>query len=252
MTRDSVDIVKGVFTPMQREVAANTLIAAAESTDGIVAGAVVGPAAIGALDPEAGIDLLFAAAPEFAGAALEDLRAQWIDRVYRDVGAVHHTEEEGGTTVHLLPDLLTARTALVPVSRFGPRGGLPFRQVFGAAGPQGLAPSASIDLVGPAWLAALRVRAALLRNDAPSAAVAFDALRAALIALAGARTGAPPGFLEPADRDRIRATETGSRDPAVIRRAFALAVEMLDAELQVVAPAVADAVALPLLEELAG
>lgn len=251
MTRQSADSVKRVFTPMQRQDVANRLIAAAEATDGIVAGAVVGPAATGALEPDAGIDLVLAAAPGISGAALEDLRARWIDRVYREAAAVHHTEAEGAT-VHLLPDLLTARTAVLPAARFGPRPGEPFRQVFGAAGPQGTAPSNTSDLVGPAWLAALRVRAALLRNDARSAAPALDALRASLIALAGARTGAPPGFLEAADRDRIRATETGSRDPSVLRRAFAAAVEMLDAELQAVAPAVADALALPLLEELAG
>ena len=56
----------------------------------------------------------------------------------------------------------------------------------------------------------------------------------------------------PEDRTRLRATETGSRDVKNVGRAFAAAVQILDAELQSAAPAVADAVTLPLLEEVAG
>ncbi len=237
-----------MFTAMQRQDVGNRLIAAAEATEGVHAGAVVGAAAAGALDAFTGIDLMFAAA---ADVAIADLRERWTELMYRDFGAIHHTADPGGT-VYLLPDLLTARIAVVPAARFGPRPGEPFHQVFGPAGPQATAPSGHPDLVGPAWLAALRTRAALLRGDGPAAALALDGLRDALIALAGARTGAPPGYLEPADRDRIRVTETGSRDTGAVAKAFGVAVQILDAELQAVAPAIADAVALPLLEEVAG
>lgn len=241
-------IVNGMFTAMQRQDTGNRLIAAGQAEEGVTAGAVVGAAAAGALDAFTGIDLMFAAAPDLV---IEDLRDRWSERMYRDFGSIHHTVDATGI-VYLLPDLLTARIAIVPAARFGPRPGEPFHQVFGPAGPQAAAPSGQPDLVGPAWLAALRTRAALHRGDGPSAALALDGLRDALIVLAGARTGAPPGYLEPVDRDRIRATETGSRDTGAVAKAFGVAVQILDAELQAVAPAVADAVALPLLEEVAG
>ncbi len=237
-----------MFTAMQRQDVGNRLIAAAEATGGFSAGAVVGAAAIGSLDPVTGIELIFAAAPDVT---IDRLRDGWSELMYRDFGAIHHTADAGGT-VYLLRDLLTASIAIVPAARFGPRPGEPFQQVFGPAGPQAAAPSGTPELVGPAWLAALRTRAALHRGDGPSASLALDDLRDALIALAGARTGAPPGYLEPADRDRIRATETGSRDVGSVARAFGVAVQILDVELQAAAPAVADAVALPLLEEVAG
>lgn len=241
-------IVDGVFTPTERQDVANKILAIAQADRDISAGAVVGAAAAGALDAVTGIDLLFAAA---SGAILDDLRARWTELLHSDFGAVHRTVEDGAA-IYLLPKLLTARITFVPEARFGPRHGEPFHQVFGQAGPQVGAPSGSSDLVGPAWLGALRTRAALYRGDGPAAAIALDGLRDALVALAGTRTGAPAGFLEPADRDRIRATEPTGRDAAALGRAFAVAVQLLDAELQVVAPAVADAVALPLLEEAAG
>lgn len=224
------------------------MIAAAEGLDGITAGAVVGAAAAGALDDLTGIDLLLAAAPD---AVLDELRGHWTQLLYNDFGALHHTRE-GGALVYLLPDLLTARVTIVPGALFGPRPGEPFQQVFGPTGPQGAAPSGPPDVVGPAWLAALRTRAALMRGDGPSAAIALDGLRAALVNLAGLRTGAPSGYLPREDRDRIRGTEPSSRDYVEVERAFGVAVQILDHELQIVAPAIADAVALPLLEEVAG
>lgn len=237
-----------VFTAQQRQDVANRLLGAAEESEELIAGAVVGAAAAGALDALTGIDLMFAAAPDLTIGEVRDI---WGERMYREFGAIHHTGDDAGV-VYLLPDLLTARTAIVPAARFGPRQGEPFHQVFGQVVPQPAARYRTTDLVGPAWLAALHTRAALLRGDGASAARALGDLREALIALAGARTGAPPGYLEPADRDRIRATETGSRDAGTVAKAFGLAVQLLDAELQAVAPAVADAVALPLLEEIAG
>ncbi|KXO91958.1 hypothetical protein AXK56_02280 [Tsukamurella pulmonis] len=235
-----------MFTTMQRQDVANRLLAAARGADGITAGAVIGAAAAGALDPLSGIDLRFATDGEIA-----DVRERWTALMYAEFGAVHHTVEAEGT-VYLLQDLLTARIAIVSPARFGPRPGEPFHPVFGADVQQGGIGAPAADLVGPAWLAALRTRAALHRGDGPAAADALGGLRDALIALAGARTGAPPGFLVPEDRTRLRATETGSRDVKNVGRAFAAAVQILDAELQSAAPAVADAVTLPLLEEVAG
>ena len=246
--RDQPAIVNVMFTAMQRQDVGNRLIAAGQATEGVTAGAVVGSAATGELDAWTGIDLMFAAAPDLA---TDDLRDRWSEQMYRDFGAIHHTADAAGL-VYLLPDLLTARIAIVPAARFGPRPGVPFHQVFGPVGTPAADALGAPDLVGPAWLAALHTRTALLRGDGPSAALALDGLRDALIALAGARTGAPPGYLEPADRDRIRATETGSRDVGAVAKAFGVAVQILDAELQAVAPVVADAVALPLLEEVAG
>ncbi|MBS4103185.1 hypothetical protein [Tsukamurella paurometabola] len=237
-----------MFTAMQRQEVGNRLIAAAEKTDGVTAGAIVGAAATGALDAVAGIELMLAAAPD-SGTA--DLPVRWTEKMYREFGALHHTVDPFGT-VYLFPDLLTARIAIVPASRFGPRPGEPFQQVFGPVAPQDAGGAGLPDAVGPAWLAAIRTRAALHRGDGRAASLALDDLRSALIVLAGARTGAPPGYLEPADRDRIRATETGSRDAGTVAKAFSVAVQLLDAELQAAAPVLADAVALPLLEEVAG
>lgn len=240
--------MKIVFTVMQRQDVANRMLAAARTAEGVLAGAVVGPAAAGALDPLSGIDLRFGVASDTDPG---DVHGRWIELMYREFDAIHHTVEATGV-VYLFPDLLTARVAIVPAALFGPRPGEPFHQVFGPSGAQIPPAPLENDVVGPAWLAALRTRAALHRGDGPSAAVALDALRAALIGLAGARTGAPPGFLSPEDRARIRGTEAGSGDAASVGRAFAVAVQLLDAELQATAPAVADAVTLPLLEEVAG
>ncbi|NMD56036.1 MULTISPECIES: hypothetical protein [Tsukamurella] len=239
-----------MFTVMERQDIGNRLIRAGEATEGVTAGAVLGAAAVGTLDPLSGIDLMFAAAPDLD---IDEVRYRWSEQMYRDFGTIHHTVEESGT-VYLLPGLLTACVVIVPVAGFHPRAGEPFQQVFGPVGVshRGWGSHGPSDLVGPAWLAALRTRAALVRGDGPSAAIALDALRRALVALAGARVGAPAGHLEPADRERIRATESGSRDVKALARAFAAAVQILDAELQAAAPTVADAVALPLLEEIAG
>ncbi|CAM3698507.1 hypothetical protein TSST111916_01550 [Tsukamurella strandjordii] len=234
-----------MFTAAERQDVANRLIAAAQQSDDFVAGAVVGPAAVGALDDVTGIDLRFAASSE---KNIDDIRGFLTRAMYRDFGAVHHTAD-AGAVVYLLPNLLTARIGVVPAELFGPRPGEPFQQLFGTAGA---APTAgTVDLIGPTWLAALRTRAALRRGDGPAAAAQLDLLRDALVALAGTRTAAPDGYLPREERDAIRATFPSSHNYVEVERAFGVAVQILDHELQAAAPTVGDAVALPLLEEIA-
>ncbi|ADG78529.1 putative protein OS=Tsukamurella paurometabola (strain ATCC 8368 / DSM / CCUG 35730 /CIP 100753 / JCM 10117 / KCTC 9821 / NBRC 16120 / NCIMB 702349/ NCTC 13040) OX=521096 GN=Tpau_1916 PE=4 SV=1 [Tsukamurella paurometabola] len=236
-----------MFTSEERQGIANRLIGSAQDSEDFVAGAVVGAAAIGMLDDVTGIDLQFAAAP---GAAIEDVRERLVRTLYRDFGAIHHTVENG-TPVFLLPNLLTARIAVVPADLFGPRAGEPFQQLFGVTDPQPTLEVGTVDLIGPAWLGALRTRAALRRGDGPGAAAQLDPLRDALIALIGARTGAPAGYLPRQERDTIQATFPSSVSFIEVERAFGVAVQILDHELQSTAPVIGDAVALPLLEEVA-
>ncbi len=111
--------------------------------------------------------------------------------------------------------------------------------------------SEPVDPVESASHAAFRTRDALERGEVVQAEVELDGLRDALMVLAGARVGAPPGQLLPEDRDRIRATQVSKRTFQGVEKAFASAVEILDDELRAVAPDKADAVTLPLIEEIA-
>lgn len=237
-----------MFTAAERQDVANRMIAAAQASDDFTAGAVVGPAAVGVLDDCSGIDLLLAATP---AKLVDDVRGHLTREIYRDYGAIHHTVENGAA-VYLLPNLLTARIAVVPGELFGPRPGEPFQQLFGPAGPAPSGAPGTVDLIGPTWLGALRTRAALRRGDGPTAATQLDLLRETLVGLIGARTGAPNGYLLREDRDWIQASVPRTQSLADVTQAFAVAVQILDRELQNAAPAVGDAVALPLLEEIAG
>ncbi|GAA1077273.1 hypothetical protein GCM10009648_12500 [Tsukamurella spumae] len=108
-----------------------------------------------------------------------------------------------------------------------------------------------VDPVDAACQAALRARDALDSGVAARAELELDGLRDALVRMIGARTGAPAGQLLTEDRDRVRATEVSKRTFAGLEKAFASAVGILDDELRAVAPDTADAVSLPLLEEIA-
>ncbi|WP_435119471.1 nucleotidyltransferase domain-containing protein [Amycolatopsis thermoflava] len=219
-----------MFTPDSRSRLRDSLIASACSDDRISGAALTGSASVGREDQWSDIDLALAVAAD-----RDQVLADWTDRMYRDHGAVHHLDL-GMFRVFLLPDTLQVDIAFWPESEFGPTGPT-FRTLFGKPNelPQ-VSPPAAEHVVGMAWLYALHARSSIARGRVWQAEYMISGARDEVLALACLRHGVravqgrgmddlPAEVVAPFAGALVR-----SVDPAELRRAFGVVVELLIAE----------------------
>lgn len=244
-----------MFTPLDRQTVLDSLVAAARADDRIVGAALTGSSAVGFEDRWSDIDLALAVAD---GTDQRQLVSDWTDRLYREHGAVDHTDITHGTTlfrVFLLSSTLQVDIAFWPERQFGAIGPS-FRLLFGtAAEPPRLPPPSVQATIGMAWLYALHARSSLARGRVWQAEYMISGIRDQVITLACVRHGVAAvqgrgvDLLPPETTRPFSATLVRSADSAELRRAFSAAVDALLGEIELVDSSLAERLR-PVLREL--
>jgi hypothetical protein len=233
-----------VFTTEQREQARAWIEEMARADERVVSGALIGSLAVGAEDAWSDIDLTFGV---LENASLEDILADWTERVAREFGLLDTFDLRSGSSVYrvfLLASGLEADVSVTPQRDFTVRGsrvqvlfGQPHRE------PDVTRPNAR-ELIGFGWHHVLHARSAIERGQPWRAEYWISALRDQTLALACLRLGEDAVYARGVDR--LPATVTGpladalarSLDAPELRRALASAtasflreVSLFDAEL---------------------
>jgi hypothetical protein len=243
-----------MFGIEERQRLKDVLISAAQLDEQISAAALTGSAASGTEDRWSDIDLALGLVPE---ADLALVLGAWTKAMYRDHGAVHHTDLRRGGTIYrvfLLADTQQVDIAFSPAAEFGAIGPS-FRLLFGTAQEQKQAwDPAAVDLVGMGWLYALHARSSIARGKVWQAEYMISGVRDHVLALACLRHGVPASQgrgmdqLPPAITTPLAAALVRSLDAAELTRAFRAAVEALLTEIREVEPDLATRLTDPLMQ----
>lgn len=171
-----------LFTPKRRERLREALVAAAQSDVRIIGAAHTGSAAVGREDRWSDIDLALCVVPH---ADVEQVVADWSNRMYRNHGAVTHLDVWRGATLYrvfLLEDTLQVDVSFWSKAEFGATGPN-FRLMFGTANERPwAAPPVAADLIGMGWLYALHVRSSIARGRVWQAEYMLSAMRDQVLA----------------------------------------------------------------------
>ena len=243
-----------MFGIEERQRLKDVLISAAQLDEQISAAALTGSAASGTEDRWSDIDLALGLVPE---ADLALVLGAWTKAMYRDHGAVHHTDLRRGGTIYrvfLLANTQQVDIAFSPAAEFGAIGPS-FRLLFGTAQEQKQAwDPAAVDLVGMGWLYALHARSSIARGKVWQAEYMISGVRDHVLALACLRHGVPASQgrgmdqLPPAITTPLAAALVRSLDAAELTRAFRAAVEALLTEIREVEPDLATRLTDPLMQ----
>ncbi|WP_116101097.1 nucleotidyltransferase domain-containing protein [Amycolatopsis thermalba] len=234
-----------MFTPDSRARLRDALIAVAHADERVSGAALTGSASVGREDQWSDIDLALAVAED-----REQVVADWTDRMYR---AIHHLDL-GVFRVFLLPDTLQVDIAFWPEAEFGPTGPT-FRTLFGMPHePPRIQPPSAEHLMGMAWLYGLPARSSIARGRVWQAEYMISGARDQVLALACLRHGVPA--VQGRGVDDLPAevvapfadTLVRTVEPAELRRAFGVVVELLLAEAGQVDVALAARLSGPLRE----
>lgn len=241
-----------MFTPDSRARLRDALIERARRDPFVVGAALTGSAAGGTEDRWSDVDLFFGLAP---GADQAAVLADWTAWMRAEAGAVAHMDVRLGGTVYrvfLLADTLQVDLAFAPDGEFGALGPT-FELLFGEAverpfpGPPDVA-----GLVGWAWLYALHARSSIERGKVWQAEYMISGLRDHVLALACVRHGVPASQGRGMDRlpasvvEPLAGALVGGLSDGELRRAFAVGVAALLAEVEHVDPALAGTLRGPL------
>jgi hypothetical protein len=243
-----------MFGIEERQRLKDVLISAAQLDEQISAAALTGSAASGTEDRWSDIDLALGLVPE---ADLAAVLAAWTKAMYRDHGAVHHTDLRRGGTIYrvfLLANTQQVDIAFSPAAEFGAIGPS-FRLLFGTAQEQKQAwDPAAVDLVGMGWLYALHARSSIARGKVWQAEYMISGVRDHVLTLACLRHGVPASQgrgmdqLPPAITTPLAAALVRSLDAAELTRAFRAAVGALLTEIREVEPDLATRLTDPLMQ----
>ena len=243
-----------MFSKTYRDALRNSLIARTRDDERITAAALTGSASVDNEDEWSDIDLAMGVA---SGADQNQLIADWTSLMYREHGAVHHTDVNRGAAlfrVFLLGNTLQVDLAFWPEAEFGPIAPT-FRMLFGSANNRPSAPSSSFEeLVGMAWLYALHARSSIARGRVWQAECMISGMRDYVVALACLRHGLPTVYARGADRlpeaiaNAFKTTLVHSLDERELRRAFAAVCDLLLTEVKAVDIKLGDRLASPLNE----
>jgi hypothetical protein len=243
-----------MFTPEDRDRLRDALVAAARADGRISGAALTGSAAAGATDRWSDVDLALGVD---SAANLDQVVADWTDRMYQAHEAVHHLDvihERILYRVCLLASTLQVDLAFWPQTEFGATGPT-FRLLFGTANerPPRPAPIAA-ELIGLGWLYALHVRSSIARGRPWQAEYMLSAARDQVLALACLRHGVSAvegrgiDSLPPGATAAIGGALVRSLDATELRRAFGVVGEALLAETERVDADLANRLAAPLRE----
>lgn len=223
------------------------LLARAEADPRITGAAVTGSAARGESDAWSDVDVYLGVT-----APVSEVLADWSDRVYAELGAVHHFDLTAGRAVYrafLLPGLGEVDLGLCPATEWGPRGGA-FDVVLGEPAPSETVPPPDPDhLAGLAWHHARHGQVCLERGRLWQAEHWVSALRDLVLALAAARRGLDASYARGAHLlpDSVTAPLAGALvgelAPEAIRTALAVALSCFLGELAAVDEPLADVLA---------
>lgn len=227
-----------VFTPQQRERIREELIAAAKADSRVAGAAHLGSAALGLQDRWSDIDLALALAP---GADLNEVLADWTNRLHRDHAAVAHYDVRRGSILYrvfLLGNTLQVDLSFWPANELraiGPK----FSLIFGSAGEPTSAPVPdSNDLIGMAWLYALHVRSSIARSRLLQAEHMLSGMRDNVLALMCKHQGVPAaqgrGLDDLTEEQKLRAADCRacSLEPVELQRAFRATTDVFLDELR--------------------
>jgi predicted nucleotidyltransferase len=225
-----------MFTPHERQVLRDELIAEARADDRITAAALVGSAVRGAEDPWSDIDLMLRLAD---GLAPERVADDWSVRMRAAHGAVAQTDVWAGPALYrvfLIANSLQVDVSFWPAHEFA-SSGPPIKLVFGAANePRPVRSRDPHGLIGTAWLYALHVRSSIARGRSLQALYMLNTVRDQVITLASLRHALPAAHARGADdlpdelAAALRASVPGDLTEAELRRAFEVLVGALLAE----------------------
>jgi hypothetical protein len=225
-----------MFTVEGRDGVRNRLLEMAREDPRIVAAALVGSLSLGGGDHWSDLDLTFGLADN---AAIDDVLADWTDRLEREFGVAHLFDLPYLSTIYrvfLFPGNLQLDLSFTPGAEFGAFGPK-FELLFGTAVERAPSPVPSAESVF-GWGAhhALRARFCIERGRLWHAEYWIHALRDQALTLACLRHGLPASYGRglddlPADvLDRFEDTLVGSVDRAELLRALDRAVDGLLAE----------------------
>ncbi|GAA4034407.1 hypothetical protein GCM10022247_69480 [Allokutzneria multivorans] len=239
-----------MFTVEERDRLRDSLIEAARADARIIGAALTGSASVGAEDQWSDVDLAFGVSGD-----QREVLADWSELMYREHGAVHHTDVRFRSTIYrvfLLDNTLQVDIAFAPAEEFGALAPT-FRLVFGEAREQPQsAPADPVSLVGMGWLYALHARSSIQRGRVWQAEYMISGVRDHALALACLRHGLPAS--QGRGMDRLPGTVTEVVTGALVRsleiselwRAFGVATDALLIEVELVDAALAERIAGPL------
>jgi hypothetical protein len=224
-----------VFTTQQRDALRDHLLRLAQEDERVMAGAAVGPLALGGGDRFSDLDLTFGVADHVP---VSTVLADWTRTLRDDLAAVHLTDLVRGPTIYrvfLLPDALQFDLSLTPAAQFrpaGPRFRLLFGEIATGESTASTPPNAG-DLFGWGVIYALHARACIERSRVWQAEHYAGAVRDHALALACLREGVPAvqarGYddLSAETLARFGGTHVGAVEPEALRIALAASVRAL-------------------------
>jgi predicted nucleotidyltransferase len=228
-----------MFTPIDRDIVRDALIAMAHEDPRITAAALTGSAALGGGDEWSDVDL----ALSVVGGVDRGAVSEWTERMYERFEAVHHVDLPVGSAlfrVFLLKNTLQVDLGFWPEDEFGAIAPS-FRLLFGRAHDRPMIPPPSFEaLAGMAWLYALHARSSIARGLAWQAEYMISGVRDHVLSLACLRHGLPAvqarkvDQLPPGATTRLAEAIVRSLDGQELRRAFAAVCDCLLHEIGVV------------------
>jgi len=173
-----------LFTEKEREQLRAELVSCATKDGQIIGAAYIGSAAAGRLDRWSDIDLALCLAPD---ADLNDVAADWSNRLYVEYDAAAHHDVRHGSTlfrIFLLKSTLQIDLSFWPADAFSAIGP-DFKLIFGKANDsRSVPPPPAGDMIGMAWLYALHVRSSIARGRFWQAEYMLSGMRDHVLALA--------------------------------------------------------------------
>jgi len=222
-----------VFTIEDRDRVRDRVLELARDDPRVVAGAEVGSLAAGGGDRWSDLDLTFGVAE---GEAVDEVLADWTDRIVDELDGVHLFDLPSGATIYrvfLLPGTLQLDVSFTPAAAFG-AGGPKWRLLFGTEVERPpAAPPAAAELFGYAAHHARASRVSIERGRHWQAEYFIGELRDYGLALACRRRGLPARYGRAFDDlpGEVLAAFEGaivrSLDRDELLRALAAAVEAL-------------------------
>ena len=227
-----------MFTPDQRARLRSDLLEYATHDQRLSGAAITGSAAAGNEDKWSDIDLAFGVADP---ADLQGVLSDWTTYMYEKHAALHHLDVAAGLWIYrvfLLPGTLQVDLAFVQSTEFRPLAPT-FRLIFGTANePRDFPPPTPGALIGLGWLYGLHARSCIARMRLWQAEYMISGVRDHALALAFIRHGLPA--VHGRGIDHLPTELTARYEGALVRqlnaaelsRAFQLAVEGFQAEVQ--------------------